>query len=141
MLERHHVRVVLHHGAQQRVAGAELAAHPAVGDQVARLGRVLREHDAPLVRTDEPREGRAGTLVRVGRLLGEPVDPAVDVRAGGAVVAVHRGEHDLGRLRRRRRVEVDETTTPDLTLEGGELLAERRDVEGHAAQTLVLRRS
>ena len=47
------VGVVLHLGRQDQVAGADVRAAPAVGDQVDRLGRVAHEDDLALAR--EPR--------------------------------------------------------------------------------------
>ena len=113
-----------------------------VRDEVERLGGVLREDDLVGGRADERRDGRAGGLEVVGRLLGELVRAAVD---GGVVLLVEGalGVEDRRRLvRRRPRVEVDERPAVahrarqdrEVAADRGELpVREGQDV-GHSAQ-------
>ena len=119
LLPRHEVGVVLHLGHEDLVTGSEheplvlgVVGRGRVGegvrDEVERLGGVLREDDLVGRRPDERRDGRAGGLEVVGRLLRELVRAAVD---RGVVLLVERalGVEDRRRLvRRRPRVEVDE---------------------------------
>ena len=95
---RDEVGVVLHLGEHDDVAAGQVGAAPAVGDQVERLGRVLREDDLALgVRgADEPPDRPAGPLVERGGALGGRVDAPVHVGVGGLVVVVHGGEHRRG---------------------------------------------
>lgn len=114
--------MVLHLGDEDLVPLAErepLAARYAgvravgegVGGEVERLGGVLGEDDVLGLRTDEPRDALARTLVCRGRLFGERVRPAVRRRVE-ALVEVAFGIEDLHRLvRRRSGVEVDERCT------------------------------
>jgi hypothetical protein len=120
-LPRHEVRVVLHLGDHDAVARAEVRAAPRVRDEVQRLGDVPGEDrlgDAP---AGERGDALARALEQLGRLHLERVDAAVDGRAMGLVVVVHRVDHRARRLRRRRAVEVDEP----LAVERRELVRER----------------
>ncbi len=93
-LPRDEVGVVLHLGQDDRVAAADVAAAPGVGDQVDRLGRVAREHDLVRIRdADEAGDRRPGRLVGRGRPLADLVDPAVDVGVVLAVVVVDAVDH------------------------------------------------
>jgi hypothetical protein len=125
----HQVRVMFHLGEQDRVAGLEARARPAVRDEVDRLGAVAREHDLARRRgVDEPRDPATRVLVGGGRLLGDPVDPAMDVGVVGRVVAIHRQQNFVGLLRRRGAVEVDQRLVARLA-EDRELGAHRPRIE------------
>ncbi len=65
---RHEVGVVLHPRDEDAVAGADVAAAPAVGDDVQRLGRVAREDRVARGPVDERGDARARALEEVGRL-------------------------------------------------------------------------
>ena len=75
-----------------------------------------------------------GTFVGVRGLLGDRVHAAVHVRVRLAVHTVHRVEHGLRLLRRRRRVEVHEPLAVHLALQDREVGLDAGDVErAHAA--------
>ena len=123
-LPRDEVRVVLHLGQDDHVAARDVLPAPRVGDEVDRLGRVAHEHD--LVRVlgaDERRDLDPRALPGRGRLLGQLVDAAMDVRVVAAVVLVDRVDHDARLLRRRGRVEVHEAMPVDLLVEDREVAA------------------
>ena len=83
-LPRHQVRVVLHRGDQDLVAGSDARAGEARGDQVDRLGGAAQQdHFAHVGRIQQPAHGFATALVRSRRALGQFVDGAV--HAGVAV--------------------------------------------------------
>jgi hypothetical protein len=87
LLPRHERSVVFHLRGDHLVAGAEFVQPPGVGDEVYRLGGVLREHDLlAAVGTDEVGDGVVGLLVGDGGLLAQLVDAAVDVRVVLVVV-------------------------------------------------------
>ena len=131
---RDDVRVVLHVGDDDRVTGAQVRPRPAVGDEVDRLGDVLGEHDLARLPAEEAGDLRAGVLVAARRLLRDRVHAAVHVGVRLAVHAVHRVEHRLRLLRRRRRVEVHEALAVHLALQDREVGLDPSDVERvHAA--------
>ena len=121
------VRVVLHLGDHDAVAGGEVGAAPRVGDQVERLGRVADEDDLAAVGAEMGRDRRASTLVERGRLLGEGVDAAVDVGVVLAPVAVERLDHRERLLGGRAVVEIGERFPVDLSREDRELRADLFD--------------
>ena len=89
-------------------------------------------------RVEELRDLRASSLVAGGRVLGELVDAAVDVRVRRLVERRHRVEHLARLLRRGRRVEERERLPVDLLLEDREVGAQPvrvqllRCLDGHA---------
>ena len=93
------VRVVLHLGDQHHIAGVHVGPTPGVGDQVDRLGDVLREDRRLRFASDEGCDLAPRCLVgRIG-LLGERVDAAVHVRVMALQVIGERVDHDLRLLR------------------------------------------
>jgi arginase family enzyme len=62
-LPRHDVRVVLHLGGEHGVAWADVRASPRIGDEVDRLGHVLREDRRPRLPADELRHLCARAVV------------------------------------------------------------------------------
>ncbi len=130
-LPRNQIGVMLHLGQQDRVAGAQVGAAPRLRDQVDRLGAVLGEDDfAGRGRADERRDPAPRVLVGLGRLLGDLVDAAMDVRVAGRVVARHRVEHEVGLLGSGGAVEVDQRPLSP-GAEDRELLADLPRVEAH----------
>jgi hypothetical protein len=130
LLPRDDVGVVLELGQHHRVAGSEVGGAPGPGDEVDRLGRVLREHDLVRARgTDETGDLGPGALHGVGRGLGERVRGAVHVRMGRLVVPVHRLDDGGRLLRRRGRVEEHEPSVVDGRRQDGEVGLHRGDVE------------
>ena len=84
MVPRHDVGVVLHVGEHDDVAGGEVGPAPRLGDEVERLGGVLREHDlVGVAGVDEAGDLGPGRLVGVGGLGGEAVGAAVDRGVAG----------------------------------------------------------
>ncbi len=148
LLPRHEVGVVLHLGDEDLVTRAQHEAvvlralgrrgvGERVGDEVDRLGGVLGEDDLVGRRADERRDGRAGRLEVVGRLLGELVRPAVHRRV---VLLVERPlgvEHRDRLVRRGPGVEIDEGTAVahrarqdrELAAQCGELLIRERTLQ------------
>ncbi len=122
---------MLHLGEHDRVARAELAEPPGVGDEVQRLGGVLREHHLlAAVGADELGEAVVGLLVGLGGLLAQRVDAPVDVRVVAPVVVGDRLEHRLGRVGGRGVVEVDQRDAlADLPLEDREVRPDRLGVQ------------
>ena len=91
LLPGHEVRVVLHLGEHDPVALADVHVAPGAGDEVDRLGGVADEDDlAAVAGADVVGHRRPGALVGRGRLGGERVGAAVDVRVVAALVAVDR---------------------------------------------------
>ena len=128
-LPRHDVGVVLHLGEHDPIPGADVGAAPRVGDQVDRLGDVLREHHLLVVGVDPVGDRPAGALERRRRLLRKRVDPAVDVRVVLGQRGVESVEHRLGLLRGGRAVQVGERLALDPPREDRELRRDARDVE------------
>ena len=122
------VRVVLHLGEHDAVAGADVGVAPGAGDEVDRLGRVADEdHLAAVGGAEVVGDRRPGALVGGGRLGGERVRAAVDVGVVAALVAVDRldrGQHLLGAG---AAVEVGDRLAVDLALEGRERGADLLD--------------
>ena len=124
------VRVVLHLGEHDPVAGADVGGAPGAGDEVDRLGRVADEDDlAPVGGADVVGDGRAGALVGGGRLGGERVRAAVDVGVVAALVAVDRLDRGQHPLRAGAAVEVGERLAVDLARERREGGADSLEVE------------
>ena len=74
------VGVVLHLGEQDFVAAADVCIAPASGHEVDRRGRPVREDDLRWRgRVDQRADFFPRLLVKIGRLVGEPMDAAVDV--------------------------------------------------------------
>jgi hypothetical protein len=121
--------VVLHLGEHHGVAGADVRPPPRVRDQVDRLGGVLREDDLLVARAEVAGDPPAGPLERVGRLLAERVDGAVDVGVVLGEPGVHRVEHRLRLLRGVRAVEVAERPAAELPPQDRELLGHALGVE------------
>lgn len=93
LLPGHEVRVMLQLGDDDVVPGPytmfETVVAEHVGDQVQRLGGVLREHQLVAVRADELGDRGTSTLVRIGGFLGELMRAAVHCRvAGGEELAL-----------------------------------------------------
>ncbi len=109
-LPRDEVRVVLQLGDDDQVALGEPDRAPAVGDEVDRLGGVAGEDRLRGRRADQLRGLHASGLELLGRARRDVVDAAVHAGAVGPVVVLHRREHRLGRLGRRRRVEIRQPT-------------------------------
>ena len=72
---------------------------------------------------------RAGALVRLGRLFGERVQPAVDVGVVVLVVVHERLDHLARLLGRRGVVEVHQRLAMHLALQDREVAADRGNVE------------
>ena len=107
LLPRHEIGVMLHLGREDQVIGTDIGAPPRVGDQVDRLGRVAGEDDfVGSIGADEASDLAARPLVRVGRLLGQRMDPAVDVGVVALVIVHQRLDHAARLLRRRRVVQI-----------------------------------
>src|SRR5262249_52350132 len=125
LLPRDDVRVVLEPGDDDLVALRDVAAPPALRDEVDPLGRAADEDDLLRRRgVDEPANALARGLERVGRLRRERVRGAVDVRV---FVLVEEGEaidDRLRLLRRRRVVEPHEALSAHRLAEDRELLLE-----------------
>ena len=106
-LPGHQVRVVLHLGDEDLVAGLDRRGER-VGHQVDRLGGALGEHDLARVRAEERGDLRPRALVDLGALLAEQVGAAVR----GAVVQLVEGalgvEDRRRLLRGRAGVQVDQ---------------------------------
>ncbi len=114
--------MVLHLREDDRVALADVAATPAVGDQVHGLGCIAGPDD--LVggrRVDEPGDLYVRGLVLLGGRLADLVDGAVDVRVVLAVVAVHRLDDGAGLRASGRRVQVDQLFAVGALLEDREV--------------------
>ena len=121
-LPRHEVAVVLRDGDDDLIASLDIAEAIAVGDEVQRLRRVLREDD--LLRTgriDELRRAHARILIDLRRLDRERIGAAVRIGVAAAVVAAD-GLDDLLRLLRRRAViEISDLFPVHLHLEKREI--------------------
>ena len=128
-LPRHQVGVVLHLRDEHGVALAHVRAPPRVRDQVDRLGGVLREHDLLEGRPDPVRDGPPRGLERLGRLLRQRVDAAMDVRVVLGQCTGERVEHDPRLLRRRGAVEVAQRVPAPFPRKDRELRGYRLDVE------------
>ena len=102
-----------------RSPSREVRPAPRVGDQVERLGRVADEDHLAAVGAEVGGDRGARLLVERGRLLGERVHPAVDVRVLLAPVAVQGLDHGERLLRGRAVVEVGERLAVHLSLRIG----------------------
>ena len=102
------VRVVLHLRDQHRVAGTDVRPAPGIRDEVDRLGDVLGEDRRLRLCSDERGDPFACAVVRGVGLLRQRVDAAVHVRVVLAQVIRERLDHDLGLLRGRARIQVDQ---------------------------------
>ena len=124
-LPRHEVAVVLRDGDDDLVASLDIAEAIAVGDEVQRLRRILREDD--LLRTsriDELRRAHARVLVDLRCLDRERIGAAVRIGIAAAVVTAD-GLDDLLRfLRRRAVVEISDLFPIHLHLEKREISQE-----------------
>jgi hypothetical protein len=132
------VRVVLHLGEHHQVVTRDVHPAPGVRDEVDRGGRV-RGEDRLLWRRSQPRgDPLTGALVEVGRLDGQRIDPTVDRRARLRVVAGHRVDDRLRRLRRGARIQVCQRVVIDAPAQDRELggnLPQRRGRTHAAAPT------
>ena len=91
LLPRHEIRVVLHRGEQDFVAGSHVGVAPTAGHRVDAGRRAGREDDfAGVLGADERPDLLAGLFVLLGAPLAERVDAAVDV---GVVVLVDAAQH------------------------------------------------
>jgi hypothetical protein len=110
--------VVLHLGDDDAVAGIQAGRAPGAGDEVDGLGGVTDEDDlAPVGGAHVVGDRRPGALVGRGRLGGEGVRAAVDVRVVAALVTVDsldRGQDPLGAG---AAVEIGDRPVVDLALE------------------------
>ena len=123
-LPRHEVRVMLGDGDDDLVTRLDIRETVAVGDEVQRLRRVLREDDLlRQARVDEGARRGARVLVDVRRLDGERVRAPMRVRVAAAVIAADRLNDLVRLLRRRAVVEVDERLIVHLVREQGKILA------------------
>jgi hypothetical protein len=133
-LPRDDVRVVLHLGQHDEVAAPDVLAAPCVGDQVDRRRRVRRK-DRLLRRRAKPVGDPApGVLVQVGRLNCERIHATMNRRPRLGVVAGHRVDHRLRRLRRRARVQVGERIPVERATQDGKFradLLQARRGDGH----------
>ncbi len=100
------VPVMLHLRDQHRVAGSHVVTAPGIGDEVDRLGDVLREDRGPWLAPYKRCDPLAGALIGRVRLLRERVHAAVHVRVVRTQVARQRVYHRSRLLGGRRRVEV-----------------------------------
>jgi len=122
LLPRHQVRVVLHLGQQQAVAGADVGVAPGPRHEVDRLRRVADEdHLAAVRRAEVGGDGAPRLLVGLRRLGRKSVRPPVDVRVVAADVVVDRLDRGQRLLGAGTAVEVGDRPAPDLTLERREL--------------------
>ena len=122
--------MVLHLADDDLVPLGEAGSDEALRHQVDRLGRPPNEHDlAGVLRPEGPLDRGPRPLVGLGRLLGELVKGAVNVRVVPAVVARNGVDDGARLLGRRRVVEVDEGLSVDGALEDGKVLAQPRRVE------------
>ena len=94
LLPGHEVRVVLHRGDEDFVAGLHVRVAPTAGDQVDAGGRAGREDDlAGVLGADEVADLLAGLFVLLGAALAERVDAAVDVGVVALVDAAEDVDH------------------------------------------------
>jgi hypothetical protein len=135
-LPGHDVRVVLHLGEHHEVAATDVLAAPGVGDEVDRRRRVGREQRLFRRRAQPVGDLPARALVQVRRLDRERVHAPMDRGPRLRVVARHRVDDGLRRLRGRARVQVGDRMAVDLAAEHGKLaghIAQRGDGRAHAA--------
>ena len=129
-LPRDDVRVVLHGGDDDLVARREPWPRPALRDEVQPFGGAPHEDDlAPVGRVQERPDRVPRPLVGVRRPLAQRMQPPVDVRVVGFVVAAD-GVDDRARLLARGAVvEVHERCAVHLLREDGKLGADAFHVE------------
>ncbi len=131
LLPRHERRVVVHLRRDNLVVSVQVLADP-VRDEVDALGRVLREHHLlAAVGADELGDAVVRLLVGDRGLVAEFVDAAVDVRVVVGVELLEDVVHLFGRMRGGGVVEVRERVAVHPAFENGEVVANRRGVEGH----------
>ncbi len=129
-LPGHQVGVVLELGQDDRVARRDVPPAPGVGHQVDGLGRVAHEDDLVPIGVQEARRRRPRRLVGGGGLLAGRVDAAMDVGRVPGEVALD-GVDDDARLEAcRRRVEVGQPPTVEVTLELREVGPDGDGIEG-----------
>ncbi len=122
MLPRHEVAVVLGNRDDDFVSLADIREAIAVGNEVQRLCRVLREDNFfRALRVDELRRDLARVLVDFRRLDGKRIGAAMRVCITAAIVAAKRSDDLLGLLRRRAVVEVDDGLAVHLRMEEREV--------------------
>ena len=125
LLPGNDVRVVLHLGQDDAVAGTDVGVAPRPGDEVDRLGGVADEdHLAAVSGADVAGDCRPGALVRRGRLGRERVRAAVDVGVVAALVVVDRLDRVEDPLGAGAAVEVGDRLAVDLAVERRELGAD-----------------
>ena len=133
------VRVVLHDGDNDLVAGTHESLDERRGDKIGALCRAAREDDLiGRAGVDEAADCLAGRLMEVGGLLGEVVDTTVDIGVDIIILVGHGLYDTAGLLCRGGIVKIDEGTVIDLAAENGEVGTHFLDIV-HGS-ILVLRR-
>jgi hypothetical protein len=118
------IRVMLHLGREDHVAGLEPAAETA-RDDVDAFGRAAGEDDLRGIGgVDEFRDAGPGPLKRVGRPIGQRVQAAMDVAVVALVIPDQRVDHAAGLLRRCSIIEIDERLAVDLLVQDREVGAD-----------------
>ena len=108
-LPRHEVRVVLHLGEEDFVAGAKIGGAPRLRDEVDGFCGASGEDDLGRVGgVDKLGKAGAGMLVGLGGAHGKRVQAAVDVGVVVGVVGVERGDDLAGFLGSSSAIEIDE---------------------------------
>ena len=126
----HDVGVVLHDGEHDLVALVEALAE-CRGDQVDRLGRRFGEDDlVRRARVEEAAHQFARAFIRIGRSIGEVMQPAMHVGIFAVGHLRHAVDHGPRLLRRGRIVQIDERLAVDLQVENREVRADAVDVVG-----------
>ena len=124
------VRVMLHGGDHDFVAGLNVFSTVASGDKIDRVGRSARVDDLAAVgRPEESLHLPAGILVVVGRPLAQLMHAAVHIRAVLVIKLSNGVDHDSGRLRRGRVVEIDQWFAVDALVERGEITPQRGHIQ------------
>ncbi len=134
-LPGHDVRVVLQRRNHDLVTRPHRPPAVGLGHEVDPFGGATHEDDlARLRRIQEPLDPRAGSFVRLGGALTQPVHAPVHVGVVRRVVAREGIDHGLRLLGGRGVVQVDERFAVHLLVEDGEILPDALDVPRHGGR-------
>ena len=127
LLPGHQIRMVLHRGDEDFVAGFDVGVAPTASDEVDASGRARGEDDFErLFCADECADFFAGRFVLIGAPFAKRVDAAVDVRVIVLVHAAKNVDHLLRSLRAGSVIEKHQRMIAvDGLLENGEIRAKR----------------
>src|SRR5262245_19735197 len=129
-LPRDDVRVMLHRRDEDLIAGLNVLAPEAGGDQVNRLGGAADEDDLlGLTGAEETLDFLPRRFELLGGALAKRMDAAVHVGVVRLVIALHFIDDALRFLCRRGVVEVDQGPTTNLLPQDRKVLADALDVE------------